>query len=390
MNLEQRGIVTLLKSAVTGECLPLPADFSLEAAMPIVEKHSIVPMVYLGAVQCGIDQNSPLMQQLFMKYYRRMMRSEKQMKAVKQLTDAFDAAGIEYMPLKGCNLKALYPKPELRQMGDADILIREAQYDQIVPILEAQQFEFKSDINNVVSWTKPALLVELHRSLHREDHTSLNAHLGDGWQKAQRASGTRYALSHEDEYLFVFAHFVKHFCEQGIGCRHVVDLWLYRRHFGDMDNAYIRRTLAQMQLLAFHENMEKMLAMWFEGGPDDANAGMISDFVFDSGLWGKWENYQLWRAAKRAQAEGSAKAGYRKQLKDYLMPPLDYMQDNYPVLKKAPWLLPAMWPVRIVRVALFERGKIARASRKIEAAEPEKLEDRQQVWEKIGLSEYRG
>lgn len=37
---------------------------------------------------------------------------------------AFDAGGIDYMPLKGSILKDLYPRHEMRMMGDADILIR--------------------------------------------------------------------------------------------------------------------------------------------------------------------------------------------------------------------------------------------------------------------------
>ena len=36
--------------------------------------------------------------------------------------------GIDYLPLKGYNLKKLYPKPELRTMGDADVLIRLADF----------------------------------------------------------------------------------------------------------------------------------------------------------------------------------------------------------------------------------------------------------------------
>ena len=32
--------------------------------------------------------------------------------------------------------KKLYPKPELRVMGDADILIREEQYDKIKPVMD--------------------------------------------------------------------------------------------------------------------------------------------------------------------------------------------------------------------------------------------------------------
>ena len=64
-----------------------------------------------------------------------MMKSEKQLEAVNKIYAAFDKNGIDYLPLKGCNMKYLYPKPELRSMGDADILIREEQYKSIKDIV---------------------------------------------------------------------------------------------------------------------------------------------------------------------------------------------------------------------------------------------------------------
>jgi hypothetical protein len=180
MNLEQRGLLTLLKSAVTGEQLSLPEGFDLESARTVAKKHSVLPMVYIGALNCGIDEHSPLMQQMFMEYYGILMRSEKQMKAVKRLFDAFEQQGIDYMPLKGCNLKMLYPKPELRQMGDADVLIREAQYESIRPIVIEQGFEEKIQWDHVFLWKRTELVLELHRKLIPED-TENWQHFGDGW-----------------------------------------------------------------------------------------------------------------------------------------------------------------------------------------------------------------
>ena len=37
-------------------------------------------------------------------------------------------------------MKALYPAPELRVMGDADVLIRLEQYEKIVPLMEKMGF----------------------------------------------------------------------------------------------------------------------------------------------------------------------------------------------------------------------------------------------------------
>ena len=56
---------------------------------------------------------------------------------------AFEKNGIAHMPLKGILMKQLYPRPDMRIMGDADILIRVEQYEKIKPLLEELGFAEK-------------------------------------------------------------------------------------------------------------------------------------------------------------------------------------------------------------------------------------------------------
>ncbi|MBR4077439.1 MAG: nucleotidyltransferase family protein, partial [Oscillospiraceae bacterium] len=128
MNTIQRGIITLLKSAVTEQPLPLPEGFDLAEAYAVAKRHHMSTLLYDGAIRCGIDRGLPVMQKLFQNYVRLMVISERQMAQVEKIATAFQEAGIDYMPLKGTLMKGRYPKPELRVMGDADILIRLEQY----------------------------------------------------------------------------------------------------------------------------------------------------------------------------------------------------------------------------------------------------------------------
>ena len=140
MDATQKGVLTLVRSAITGEKYSLPEDFDLEQAYPMFRKHGILALAYDGAVRCGVDKGHPVMQKLFQDYLQCLVRSERQMQAIEKLCAAFEEHGVDYMPLKGCNLKKLYPKPELRQMGDADILIRMEQYDDVRRIASEQGF----------------------------------------------------------------------------------------------------------------------------------------------------------------------------------------------------------------------------------------------------------
>ena len=134
MDMIDQGLITLLRSAVTGECLPLPEGFDLEKAYPQIRRHQIDLLAFEGALNCGVPKNHPMMRKLFEDYCKVLFASEKQLRNLEKIFTAFEKNGIEYMPVKGANMKYRYPKPELRTMGDADILIHMEEYERITQI----------------------------------------------------------------------------------------------------------------------------------------------------------------------------------------------------------------------------------------------------------------
>ena len=67
MNNVNKGLVTLIRSAITGEKYSLPEGFSLQEASALIRSHQIANIVYEGAIKCGIDRSEPVMQELFRK-----------------------------------------------------------------------------------------------------------------------------------------------------------------------------------------------------------------------------------------------------------------------------------------------------------------------------------
>ena len=61
MNATHKGIITLLRSGVTGEKLLLPTDFSLEDAFVLMQRQSVIPLAYQGAMNCGVPNNHSVM-----------------------------------------------------------------------------------------------------------------------------------------------------------------------------------------------------------------------------------------------------------------------------------------------------------------------------------------
>lgn len=349
MDIMLQGVISLLKSAITGCRIDLPEGFDIEEVYPRIKAHHMATLIYSGAVNCGIDQNKPVMQQLFQTYCKALQISERQMQELNRLFAAFDERKIDYLPLKGCIMKGMYPKPELRMMGDADILIRTEQYERIEPIMKELGFAGGGEeAERVVVWKSKALCLELHKCLIAPKYPKYHAYFREGWSFAQVQNGTRYAMSTEDTFVFMFTHFSKHYASAGIGCRHVVDLWVYLRNHPVMDEEYLKKALGKVDLWKFYQNIRKLIDVWFEGAASDEKTEFISQMVFSNGSWGNTLNGALYEGIKDMKATGSVAKSRLKYIQRRIFPGMAVFQGKFPVLQKKPWLLPVIWCVYLL------------------------------------------
>ena len=374
MNSTNKGILTLLRSAVTGEKLELPADFDLTAAYPMIRRHQLVPLAYEGALNCGVNQTLPVMNRLCNGYCQCLIRMTGQLDAVKRVCDAFERAGIDYMPLKGSKLYALYPKPELRIMADADILIREEQRQRIVPVMKKLGYRESEESDHELNWKSDALYMELHKRLVPTYDEDYYAYFGDGWDRARKKDGCCYEMSTEDEYIFLFTHFAKHYRDGGVGVRQALDLWVFRRANPDLDEEYVLNQLRKLQLDRFHQNVVCLLKLWFQDEKGNETSEFLGEFIFQSGVWGDVESHYLAQEAKDQKNASSFAAGKLKSILRVIFPSRAYAQVSYPILRKAPILLPFMWVVIWVRTLLFRRDSIKRRQQEFKTMTSEKLD----------------
>ena len=156
--------------------------------------------------------------------------------------------------------------------------------------------------------------------------------------------------------IYLFTHFAKHYRDAGIGIKHLVDLWVYRKNTPDLNETYIKNELEKLRLKEFYENILCTLGVWFENKQGNPITEMITDFIFDSTAGGTKENAALSstvRFSKRARLMKNIKL---QKIWNTVFCPYRKMCVAYPFLKKFPVALPVMWAVRVFS-KVFQKDK---------------------------------
>lgn len=380
------GLVKLLRAAITEQPQTLPTGFSLSGLLPIAKQHQCESLFYYGALTCGISASDPAMQKLQEKTLQFYAINEKQTFELSKLYAAFDAASIDYLPLKGSILKPQYPHPDMRVMSDADILIRAEQFAAASKAVEALGYTFMYESNHELVYDKPQLRLELHKVLIPTYHSEISSYFAMGWDFAERVSedSCRYAFSAETTYLHLFTHFVKHFRDGGIGLRHFADLWVWRRAYPDMNWATVTQALTQMHLLDFHKNLEQTLDVWFADGKENAQTQFITKYIISSGAYGTAAQRRIGTATANALGSHNAKQIYRKNMFALVFPKRSRLVNDYPILEKQAWLLPFVWIVRGTK-AIFVKRSVPMQKKRLQEISSNDIEQFLTSMESVGL-----
>lgn len=387
MNSFQKDIITIIHAALTGEKSVISDDFDLAEGIKLARKHNIVAIFYEGVILCGVPADNPLIVSLYSTLYRTVCVDMQQMDMIEKLTETFDKEHIDYMPLKGILLKALYPKSEMRAMGDADILIKVEQYPKITEILERYDFTFKYETDHELIWTNPLLFLELHKRVMTTYNKDFYKYFNTGWSLAEKVPGTnsRYEFKPEDFYIYIFVHFTKHYRISGIGIKHILDLWVYTRTHPEMNKEYISNILKQLKLSEFHQNVVDTLNVWFCGSVPNEKTTFITNVIFSSGQYGSSEMAVINRALRDSKSVGSiSELKIKKIFKSVFMPYAD-MKKKYPVLQKLPFLFPVMWVRRIVEILVFRRKNMEKYVNNLKVINKSSINEHQRALNYVGL-----
>lgn len=147
-----------------------------------------------------------------------------------EVIENLQTVGIKTIILKGMAINKCYPHPELRTMGDADILIQEDDIKRATQALENLGYIASKDkkTKHIEFYKQNAISIELHRLLIDYDFIKNKQSFHDEvWENtivSDLGSIKVNVLSWEMQILHICIHMAGHISYGGIGLRQLCDL----------------------------------------------------------------------------------------------------------------------------------------------------------------------
>ena len=220
------------------------------------------------------------------------------------LCDALEQAGIEHLPLKGSEIRVLYPEPWMRTSTDIDVLVHADDVERAVAVLveslSYRREEFVSESHDVSLRTPTDVHVELHFDLIEKERVgSVEDELRDVWTATHLVPGMTCRRVMDDDmfYFYHVAHMAKHAAEGGCGVRAFADLCMLD-HRTEYDAAARQTRIERGELVAFERAARAVSEMWFSCAEGDELAHRTANFILRGGTFGDAGNLVAVQHAK--------------------------------------------------------------------------------------------
>ncbi len=273
--------------------------------------------------------------------------------------------GIKAIILKGGFVRQLYPVPELRTMGDFDVLVKKTDLGNIANIFKDNCYEinkavFGIEAKNKKSFWEIFYVLEEEFVVEPEKHTK---EIYDNFRVVDNVFVPKPTLflSH------MIIHTGKHYVEKGAGIRNLLDIALFiSKYKKEIDFVYLEEVCEEQNYSKIYRYILNALVEWFELDLSFVdfkaiNTDLFMEYTLLNGIFGKHGNVLL-RQMSLDERENSHGLGR------LLFPPVSTLKDRYKYLRKFPLLLPIAWIQRVLFGVFVKKVSVKQMIRDVDEA----------------------
>lgn len=401
-------LVHLLDCALRGRTpdAALAEGVDWEALFRLAQAHKIDAML-LDAI-CMLPETHLPPQPVFAAWQENamitMMGQAMLVERLHALLEAFDAAGVRAVVLKGVALKLLYPQPDLRTMSDADLLVKQSAFTAARAVMEAEGYALVEQEPGVDILRGPeGLRVELHAQLFDKTAYGFLSRLDEAKMfpientlRTPVYGGEAWVFPPLQHALFMLCHMAKHMITTGFGLRQTADFVL----FAEANDASMDWPLffGQARLLGLSSFASALLSVGMrylsmEKGnftrfmeSDPLAAEWLLPDLLDAGVFGN-RTEERRRSAAVVYRSFDEKDGDSGRIRRAIFPSATSLKAPYLYARRSRLLLPVAW---IHRWANYIWSLLTGKTKRQEMAEGLKIADeRLLLLDRLGLRDER-
>lgn len=338
-----------------------PCLIDVEELYKLAKEHQVTSMIYNQIYKFDFDPNlkQHWKREAIYSVSIQTMKTESFLNVYKKLREK----NLNVLVVKGLVLRNIYPIPDNRPSNDEDLYVELKDYEAAKEVFLENGYMIvkESDMETTLA-NNSGVSIELHTSLFSEDNKAYGnyqEYFKDGFKDVlvHNINGVEVlSLNHENHYLFLILHFIKHFFHGGIGIRQVLDLIIYAESFGEyIDWNKIYKILENNRVLHLYENViaiaeeylgfntdKVMLPKNYDKNNCDYQA--LLDDIIDAGVFGQSTAERKHTATMTLNAlSDEGKSNVFKSI----FPTFNEMKGKFEYLNKYPFLLPIAWFTRI-------------------------------------------
>ena len=356
----------IAKAAVSGGTLPTEG-VNWPIIFTLANQQKLLPILFEAVRKApAAEENAALFavtkQQVIGQVLNQTVRSAEFADLYRKLR----SAGLHPIVVKGQLCSRLYPLKDHRISADDDLYIPDAEFmachEQLLANgLTTDTPAYELATADEVSYTKKdsPLYIELHRHLFdssEDAHDELNHFFTD--LNPVEIDGF-FAMPPYEHLLYLILHAYKHFVRSGIGLRQFCDISLWARdYYAEIDWQHLHDQCASVHAATFAAAAFRIakdyLGIKFDlPAPWDATID-VEPLLHDtlcSGVYGSNDYTRLHSSTVTLNAVKASRTGGKSSVLRSVFPKHEYLERNYPYLKKRPYMLPIAWVQRIAHYA---------------------------------------
>lgn len=333
---------------------PVPEGITYEEVLDCAIRHEVAGFAYFGLKRLEVLPDAQLMSRWKERYLLDVQRNALQEQARKKLVERFHEKGIATLELQGTKVKKYYPSPELRLMGDIDLIIEKSQLSAAEEILKEQGYETERHNDFEVDGKRDKINVEIHTEFFPE-YDDFSKILKAPYANVTIPKNLEAEAGDRTFLLYHLAHCLKHYWGYGIGIRRILDLYILDTKF--TDKALKEEIFAEIAKTGYEKQARALVELagyWFGGQEPGRDLSEVIRVVKAAGSQGNFDvelQHQL-NSRKRA-GKHFIKLRYLLSL---IFPSKEKMYHLYPFCQKHRYPLVLCWIHRAIRLP-FKKGR---------------------------------